>query len=542
VSPRSRRALIGLATAAAAFALPAVASATITPALTLNQATTTAGTTPATMGFDAAFNPSAGDSVKDVTFQLAPGLLANANINGGACLIATSPTANCQVGTGTLTTGLGPVSVTEYLVAAPSGSGGAGGVEVVNNATQTALATGVVTATPTALDVAFTNLSPGISEMNFTLTDLRLPTSCPATPQNVTITADSQGDSTSKTASAPLNVTGCSGLPYNPTFTATETKDAKDKGATLLFTITQQANEAATKSIALKLPSGLGVNLSADVTCLTGAGSGCNVGTASATSPIVPDAALANGTVVLGGSASAPTITISFPAPFAITLVGDIDLGSGTVTFNNMPDLTLTSLNLNITGPNGQKAFTTTCQPSSSSGTFTSQAGVAKTVTGTVKFVNCPANPTATGSFSGLAAGHPGLRFTVTHGKGAANVSSVSVGLPSGLTFSRAGIVMSKTCTTKGGKQKCTTTTLTKGLGIKGATAKSVVLRGGKLVITLKKAAGKVTISLGGPVLTESGSLKTKVKKHKVKTLTVTLKVTDAKNNSTSVPLKIKTH
>ena len=55
----------------------------------------------------------------------------------------------------------------------------------------------------------------------------------------MSITADSQGDSTSTTASAPLNVTGCSGLPYNPTVAATETKDTKDNGATLVFTITQ---------------------------------------------------------------------------------------------------------------------------------------------------------------------------------------------------------------------------------------------------------------------------------------------------------------
>ena len=545
MSLRARRALVGLVTAAAALALPAVASATITPALTLNQATTAAGTTPATVGFDAVFAPNpATDGVKDVTFALPSGLLANANINGGACLLAASPTPACQVGTGTVTAGGTGVPVTEYLVVAPSGSGAAGGVAVVNNATQQVVTTGAVSLSATGLNVAFTNLPAAlnISEMNFTLTDLRLPTSCPATPQNVTITADSQGDSTSKTASAPLNVTGCTSLPYAPTVSATETKDAKDNGATLLFTVTQAADEAATKSIALKLPSGLGVNLSADVVCLTGAGQGCNVGTASATSPIVPNVALANGTVVLGGSASAPTITISFPAPFALTLVGDIDLVSGTVTFNNMPDLTLTSLNLDITGPNGKKAFTTTCKQSSTSGTFTSQAGVAKTVNGAVKFVNCAANPTAAGSFSGLAAGHPGLRFTATHGKGAPNVSSVLVGLPGGLKFSRAGIVMSKTCTTKGGKKKCTTTTLTKGLGIKGAAAKSVALKGGKLLITLKKPAGKVTISLSAPVLTESGSLQTKVKKHKVKTLTVTLKVTDAKNISTSVPLKLKAH
>ena len=161
-------------------------------------------------------------------------------------------------------------------------------------------------------------------------------------------------------ASGSFTPTGCASLPYAPVLSASETKDAKDNGATLVFTITQAANEAASKTIALKLPSGLGVNLSADVLCLTGSGPGCAVGTATATSPLIPSAALSNGTITLGGSATAPTITIAFPA-FGITLVGDVSLASGTVTINNVPDVPLTSLNLNITGPNGQKAFTTSC-------------------------------------------------------------------------------------------------------------------------------------------------------------------------------------
>jgi hypothetical protein len=520
--------------------LPASALADFTPSLTLDQsAGTTAGSNPA-IGFDETFTSHTGDGATSDSSALPPGLLGNENIAGGACLASSSPNPACQIGTGTLTlAGGGASPTTAYLVKPPNPADVAG---LAFGSTTQIQVTGDVTFGASGEIVSFPNLAPTVTGYNVTFTNLRLPTSCPNPPANVTLTATSQAGVTA-TTTAPLNVTGCSGLPYNPTFTATETKDAKDKGATLLFTITQQANEAATKSIALKLPSGLGVNLSADVGCLLGTGAGCNVGTATATSPIVPDAALANGTVVLGGSASAPTITISFPAPFAITLVGDIDLGSGTVTFNNMPDVTLTSLNLTITGPNGQKAFTTTCQPSSSSGTFTSQAGGAKTVTGTVKFVNCPANPTAIGSFSGLAAGHPGLRFTVTHGKGAPDVSSVSIGLPGGLKFSPDGIVMTKTCMTQGGNKKCTTTTLTKGLGIKGATAKSVALKGGKLEIVLKKAVGKVTITLSGPVLTESASLQTKVKKHKVKTpLTVSLNVGDAKGTSTPVPLKATAH
>ena len=61
-------------------------------------------------------------------------------------------------------------------------------------------------------------------------------------------------------------------------------------------------------------------------------------------------------------------------------------------------------------------------------------------------------------------------------------------------------------------------------------------------MITLKKAAGTVTMSLSGPVLTETKSLQTSVKKHKVKKLKVTLKVTDAKKTSDPVPLKLAAH
>ena len=536
MSPRARRALVGLATAAAVLILPASALADFTPSLTLDQsAGTTAGSSPP-IGFDLKFTSNTGDGATSDSSTLPPGLFGNESIDGGACLLSSAPNPACQVGTGTLTfAGGGSSMATAYLVKPPNPAD-IGGL-AFGSVTGAAVTGDVTLGAGGATIVSFPNLAPTVTEYNITFTNLRLPTSCPSPAANVTLTATSQAGVTA-TTTAPLNVTGCSSLPYNPVLTATETKDARDTGATLVFSVTQAADEAATKSIGLKLPSGLGINLSADVGCLIGSAAGCTVGTASATSPLVPDSALANGKVTLGGSASNPTITITFPPPFALTLVGNVSVSGGTVTFNNMPDLTLTSLNLTITGPNGQKAFTTKCEPSTTTGTFTSQAGAPKTVNGTVKLVNC--GPTATGSLSGLAAGHPGLKLKVTHG--AANISSVSIGLPGGMRFSHAGIVMSKTCTTQHGKKKCTTTTLTKGLGISGATAASVALKGGKLVIGLKKAVGKVTISLSGPVLAETKSLQTKVKKHKVKSLTVTLKVTDAKNTSTSVPLKLRAH
>ena len=161
-------------------------------------------------------------------------------------------------------------------------------------------------------------------------------------------------------------------------------------------------------------------------------------------------------------------------------------------------------------------------------------------VTSAITFSNCTVKPTATGSTSGLASGHPKLKFKVTHGKGAANVAVVTIGVPSGLKFSRSAIVSHKTCSTTGQKKKCTTTTLIKGLLVTGGKAKTVAIKGGKLVITLKKPASSVTITAGGPLVSETKALQTKVKKHKTKTLKFTLKVTDAKKKATTLSLTLK--
>ena len=178
-----------------------------------------------------------------------------------------------------------------------------------------------------------------------------MPTSCPTPPANVTLTADSE--------TAPrrrLNVTGCSTLPYAPALTASLTKDAKDAGGELVLGITQAATEAANKSITLGLGKAVTPNVGADLPCLTG--TACTIGTASATSPLVPSAALATGTVTLGGSATTPTIAVSFPAPFALTIDGAVNLATNSVTFGNVPDLPLTSLTLTVTGPTGRRHST----------------------------------------------------------------------------------------------------------------------------------------------------------------------------------------
>ena len=183
----------------------------------------------------------------------------------------------------------------------------------------TPLATSDVTLDASGAATVVSNLAAGVDETNITFTDLRWPSSCPSPAANVTMTAVSQSGA-SVTTTAPLDVTGCSGLPYAPRLAVSEAKDAKNTGAALGLEITQAADEAASKTIVYKLPSGVGVNLPADRSCLSGAG--CVVGTATATSPLAP--VKLTGTVTLGGSATSPTVTASFPAPFALTLVGRV--------------------------------------------------------------------------------------------------------------------------------------------------------------------------------------------------------------------------
>lgn len=555
MSLRPRRALVGLVAGIAALAaLPATAMAA-GETLTVKPTSTQAG---AGTNVSATLHFASGDTPKTVVTSLAPGMLGNLNANP-SCLVGQQLTASCQIGTASVTINAAPTtpfSGNLYLVP-PQGTD-AVGIEFVPGAgSPAALANQYigVTINPAApggqnLTTTFPNPGGGAQITDFTanFTTLngqeftRLPSSCSAATSTFNTTY--YGTTPASSASGSFTPTGCNALTYAPKLSASITKDTGDSGAAMVLGITQGAAESASKSIVLQLPKGLQPNVTADLPCLTG--TGCKIGTATATSPLIPNLAFANGTVTLGGSATTPTIAISFPAPFAVTLTGTVSLTSNSVTFAAVPDVPLTSLTLNITGPaTGGKAFNTNCAPANIGGTFTPQSGTAAVpVTSAIAFSNCALKPTASGSTGGLASGHPKLKFKVAHGKGAPNVTTVAIGLPGGLSFSRSAIVSHKTCTkpSQGKKKKCTTTTLIKGLGIAGGKAKSVAIKGGKLVITLKNAAANVTISIGGPLVSETKALQTKVKRHKTKTLTFGLKVTDAKHTATSLSLKLKAH
>ena len=209
---RRRIALCAVVVGAMAAMAPVAEASLGTVGLTLSPASATAAST-GNLGTDITFNPSSGDSTKDLTLGLPPGLLANAAVDGGACLKSATPVPACQVGTGTVTAnilgGLLPLSLpATFDLVAPANSSQLAGLAVLitppgGQPTQLGAPAGVTIRPATdpagvGLNIAFTNIPDTfdglplqLHEINGTFDGLRFPSSCPATPVNMTVTADS---------------------------------------------------------------------------------------------------------------------------------------------------------------------------------------------------------------------------------------------------------------------------------------------------------------------------------------------------------------
>ncbi len=562
-----RRIALWVAVVGAMAALAPAAGATITPvAVTLTPSSAPAGST-GNLGTDITFTPSSGDSTKDLTLQLPPGLLANAAVDGGACLKSTTPVAACQVGSGTVTAnilgGLLPVALpATFDLVAPASQANLAGLAVLVTApggqpTQLGTPAAVTIRPPTdpdgvGLDIAFADipntfdgLPLQLHEINSTFNGLRFPDTCPAAPARVTVTADSYDTAAPTTGAAPLTVTGCGAEPYAPGFSVSVTEDAHDSGATVTTDVTQTADQAPSRSVSLAFPGNallpnLGV---AGALCANPASGTCTpVGAAAAVTPLYPAPLSAN--AYLTGSLTAPSLTLVFGPPFAQTLVGQVSLATNATTFTGLPDFPLTDLKVKLDG--GTKSvFDATCKPPSGSATasLTSQNGDrTKQVVAPFTISPCrlstssqPSSgstkprgkaPRVDGaSASGLTTGKPSLVFQVVAGRNAGKLSVLTVELPRGLRFTRHRVH---------GALKL------QGVSLAGARIKSAALKGGHLVITLRGAVETVIVRLSSRALAESGSLKSQARRHKLKSLKLIVLVKDSRGRQTKVPVQIR--
>jgi subtilase family serine protease len=161
--------------------------------------------------------------------------------------------------------------------------------------------------------------------------------------------------------------------------------------------------------------------------------------------------------------------------------------------------------------------------------TVTVAAADAFTNAGSTSFtwsVVVPKKPTTKSvSLKGLSTGKPKLTFSVVAGAFAPALKSVAIKLPGGLGFAKRAKSLSKGVTAKSGRRKLKF---------------SLKLSRGVLTITFKTPVTTASLTLVGPAIVISRGEVAKVRKHKVKKLTISLKTTDASHKTTSVPLSLK--
>jgi subtilase family serine protease len=126
---------------------------------------------------------------------------------------------------------------------------------------------------------------------------------------------------------------------------------------------------------------------------------------------------------------------------------------------------------------------------------------------------------------TGLGNRKPKLVFTIGAGSNAPALRSVSVSLPNGFSFASR------------------TKSLDKGIGVKTGGKKvkfTVKVKQGVLTVTFKSPVRSASLTVGTPAVSVSGSEASKIRKHKVKQLTVSLRTTDIASKTVKLAITLK--
>jgi hypothetical protein len=610
----------GLVVLIASAVLVPAAMASVSASMSLNQSAGKTAGGSENLGLNLSFTNSSGDSPKSLTLELPPGLLANAAQDGGACIktaASGSPTSACEVGTGTVTASavlplqvsvpnpvpiLPPITVTQntpvtipetvdfYLVAPPAGGdlaglevyapslgeelGSAGDIIIRPSGDSDGVGATIELTLPTTLTLSYEGLSfPGapitIDSIDTTLDSLRYPTTCPSAglPFISEVTGAAGGDAT-QTLTAPLSVAGCPSLSYSPAYSLSAVKDSGDDHVALTTSITQGATQAPSRSIALSFPTPV---FSADLNglgnlCLGTVGSCTAVGSVTADSPLYPTAL--TGQAYLTGNNGGLSLTLTFPAPFPLTLVGSVSLLTNTASFTGLPDIPLSQLAVKLNG-GSHGLFATGCNPASgtSAAKLVDQNGdESRSVSAAVSVSGCPhvtpaggssgssaggsggtggsgsgstsgtsatsTTPTVTVSgthlvanaISGLSNGRPSLRFTVSVKQHVSKLTRLTVILPKGLSFRSR----------RSGKR-----TVIRGVALHGAKVRSLRLSHHHLVITLRRSASSARVTLSPAALRESHALRVEAEKRTLKRLRLKVAVRDARRRTRTLTVTV---
>jgi hypothetical protein len=207
------------------------------------------------------------------------------------------------------------------------------------------------------------------------------PTNCAPLAIGVSATS-TQGAS----AGGPLHfqVAGCAGLPFTPKFSVSTTgKTTKPSGASLDVKVSSGAGQANIGKVAVSLPEQLPSRLTTIQQACPGATfaanpascpAGSNVGTGTATTPLLAGSLTGPAYLVSHGGAAFPDIVVILQGEgITVDLTGNINI-KGKITssaFNNVPDVPITTFNLSL--PQGPHSALGTNIPASAKGNLCGQ-------------------------------------------------------------------------------------------------------------------------------------------------------------------------
>jgi len=478
--------------APAAMAGPAHAEVAIA-SFSLTPSTVQAGGNPDVI-VDLALAASSGDTPKDATISLPPGLLADTGAVTPCAALefqAYACPVSSQIGDGSITaTVLGQtvsLPTAEYLLAPQGSSLATIGVIVSFFDSPVAAMTaqvGVRSSPGVGLDLSVPSIPDQLQGLRLQVTALRVklfgavdqhavirnPTSCARADSTVTI--ESYGaPSTPVSAGSSFTPAGCSSLAFRPRLSGTATPDEQGNGVAFAATIAQGPAEAATEAVSITLPSSIAPRLSAiSAACTIADSARCPpVGSATVRTPLL-GAPLHADLVLLAHPAAPPTLEARFPPPLAITLQGRPSLGTAglSVAFSGLPDVPLTAVQVVLSG--GPRSLLTATPKLCSEGATlggdlrahsgaTTQVAPVLTILGSCSSAgdgggapggggaggsgggtSSPAvkPPTAHAWCSGLAGKAPELKIGILAGPGAPGLERVKVRLPHGLVLDRS--------------------------------------------------------------------------------------------------------
>jgi hypothetical protein len=211
------------------------------------------------------------------------------------------------------------------------------------------------------------NISVAVSRTNF----LFNPTNCGALATDSTLTSTFNA---TQRVSSPFAVVNCSALPFKPSFSAatsasTNPTTLKANGAALRVNLLQGAHEANIHSVVAELPKALPSRLTTlqkacpEATYTANPFScpaGSKVGTATATTPVLPDKLTGPAYLVSHGGAAFPDLDLLLEGDgVRVILEGNTNIKNGITksTFASIPDVPVSSFVLDL--PSGANSALT---------------------------------------------------------------------------------------------------------------------------------------------------------------------------------------